>query len=150
MSNGNDSHPKVLAFALVVVAVTSAFILYMNWKLTNILAAPDWCARAISAEKLAKARDQTSCGELLLKQVGSLAINNHIYAGVIALCLLALMVIVVAAGNISFSVSKSGASANIGKTKVDQVVDQVVGGAKEEGERIKATGQITPPPGEDG
>lgn len=139
MTDKRTALPKVMGFALICVAATSIFVFVMNWRLTNILAAPDWCARAINAEKLAKAGDQTSCGELLLKQVGSLAINNHIYAGVIALCLLALMVIVVASGNINLSFGKSGGSVNLGRDKrpVEEAVDQVVDATAAEAEAIK-------------
>lgn len=104
--------------ALVCVAVTSAFIMWMSYKLVEILSAPDWCARAINAERLSTTRATSSlelCKELLLKQVGSLAVNSHIYAFVIALCLLVLIVIVIAGGKLSFQASKDGVSANVGK-----------------------------------
>lgn len=104
--------------ALICVAATSAFIMWMSYRLVEILSAPDWCARAINAERLSATRATSSlelCKELLLKQVGSLAINSHIYAGVIALCLLVLIVIVIAGGKLSFQASKDGVSANVGK-----------------------------------
>jgi hypothetical protein len=100
---------KVLAFALLCVAASSAFVMYQQYRVTYILAAPDWCVRAINAERLSTARSESafeSCVSLLDKQVGSLAISNHIYAGIIALCLLVLMVIVVAGGKLKFKASK--------------------------------------------
>lgn len=108
----------IRAFALLCVAVTSGFVMWMSYRLTDILAAPEWCARAINAERLATDRATSSvelCKELLFRQVGSLATNSHIYAGVIALCLLVLIVIVIAGGEVSFSANKSGVTANIGK-----------------------------------
>lgn len=111
-------HNPIRVAALVCVAVTSVFVMVMSKKLIDILSAPDWCARAINAEKLTTGRATSSvelCKELLLKQVGSLAMNSHIYAGTIALCLLVLIVIVIAGGKLSFQASKAGVSANVGK-----------------------------------
>lgn len=95
--------PIVRVFALVCVAVTSTFVMAMGWWLVNILAAPNWCNRAVSA---ANKGDQpefavTGCFSLLKDQVAALALTGHIYAGVIAFCLAALMVIVVANGRAS-------------------------------------------------
>lgn len=112
-----QSH-TVRTFAVVTVAITSIFVMAMAWWLTTILAAPDWCARAINAEKITGGRATSAfetCKDLLLKQVGSLALNSHIYAGITALCLLVLIVIVIAGGRLSFTASKTGVSANVGK-----------------------------------
>jgi uncharacterized iron-regulated membrane protein len=109
---------KVLAFALICVAVSSAFVMWQQYRVTNILAAPDWCIRAINAEKLSTVRTESAferCVQLLDKQVGSLAISNHIYAGIIALCLLVLMVIVVAGGRLKFRASKDEVEADISR-----------------------------------
>ena len=141
------SEPKpnqgVIIFALICVAVTTVFVLAMNWWITNILAAPDWCARAVKAEQLSPGRQTSSCGELLLKQVGSLAINNHIYAGIVALCLLVLIVIVVANGQLSFSANKSGVSANVGHdappvTPKEEGAKQVASTAVAEAAKVSA------------
>lgn len=45
--------------------------------------------------------------------MSALAINSYIFGGVIALCLAALMIIVVAGGRLSFTGNKDGVSANI-------------------------------------
>lgn len=109
---------KVLAFALLCVAASSAFVMYQQYRVTDILASPDWCVRAVNAEKLSAVRSSSafeSCVELMDKQVGSLAISNHIYAGIIALCLLVLMVIVVAGGKLKFAASKDRVEVDVGK-----------------------------------
>lgn len=114
---GGPAH-KIVGFALVCVAVSTGFIIHMQMKLTDILAAPDWCARAINAEKLAAGRQATSietCKDLLLKQVGSLALNSHIFAGIIAVCLLVLIVIVVAGAQLRGKVSRDGAEVDISR-----------------------------------
>lgn len=106
----------VLGFALACVAVTSAFVMYMVVWLTNLMSDPSWCDRAIGA-----ARDATQqsafggCFALLTQQMSALAINSYIFGGVIALCLLTLMVIVVAGGKISFTGSRDGVSGSIGR-----------------------------------
>lgn len=108
----------IRTFALICVAITSLFIMAMSYWLTTILAAPDWCGRAINAEKLSAARATSAvelCKDLLLEQVNALANNSHIYSGSIALCLVALMLIVVAGGRISFSASKTGVAGNISR-----------------------------------
>lgn len=135
---------KILAFALLCVAASSIFVIYMQIHLTEILATPDWCVRAINAEKLAQTRSATAfdgCVQLMDKQVGSLALNSHIFAGIIALCLLVLMVIVVAGGKLSFSASKTGVSADIGRDKVAQAAHQVADAAEKEATSISAAGE---------
>lgn len=114
----HQPHNTIRTFALICVAITSVFIMAMSYWLTTILAAPEWCGRAINAEKLSSARATSSvelCKDLLLEQVNALANNSHIYSGSIALCLIALMLIVVAGGRISFSASKAGVSGNIAR-----------------------------------
>lgn len=131
----------IRGFAVIVVAVISAYIMYMGYRLVDILSAPDWCARAINAEKLAESRATSAvdlCKDLLLKQVGSLATNSHIYAGVVALCLLTLIVIVIAGGKLSLSASKSGVNANIGKD-ADHAAQHVADEAQVAADEVKLT-----------
>lgn len=114
----------IRTYAVIVVSITSAFIMWMSYWLTKILAAPDWCARAINAEKLSTARATSAvelCKDLLLEQVGALGMNSHIYAGVIGLCLLVLMVIVIAGGHVSFKADKTGLSGDIGGAEATPV-----------------------------
>ncbi len=130
----------IRTFALVVVTATSAFVMGMSYWLTTILAAPDWCARAINGEKLTGGRATSAiegCRDLLFKQVGSLATNSHIFAGVIAMCLLVLMVIVIAGGRLSFSASKTGVTANVGKDDVPAAAEAVAEAAVDKAEQIK-------------
>lgn len=125
----------------------------MSKKLIDILSAPDWCARAINAEKLTTGRATSSvelCKELLLKQVGSLAMNSHIYAGTIALCLLVLIVIVIAGGKLSFQATKEGVSANVGKDDVQQAAalaaTQTAEAAEDKATEIREAVDFTIPP----
>lgn len=104
----------ILIFGLVCVAITSAFVMAMNWRLVNVMTSPDWCARAISAEKLTGTRDASSCVGLMTIQLKSAAVVNYIYAGTIALCLLVLMAVVVAGARLKASGSADGVSVDIG------------------------------------
>ncbi len=111
----------VRTFALIVVAITSAFIMVMVVWSTIILASPDWCGRSVGAEKASPGRTLDglrACINLMGDQISALAWNSHIYAGTIALCLLVLMVIVIAGGHVSFSANKSGVSGDIGQNAV--------------------------------
>ena len=95
--------PVVRIFALICVAVTSAYVMWQGWRLVDILAAPTWCSRAINASNEGDQPEfaVSGCFSLLKDQVAALAVTTHIYAGVIAFCLAALMVIVVANGRAS-------------------------------------------------
>lgn len=103
-------------FALVCVAVTSVFVMCMGIWLITLLSDKGWCDRAIGAAKDAALRQNAfaGCFSLLTQQMSALAVNSYIYGGTIALCLAALMVIVVAGGKISFRGGKDGVEANIG------------------------------------
>lgn len=137
----------IRGFAVLVAGIVSVYVMWMGWRLVEILSAPDWCARAINAEKLANSRAATSvelCRDLLLKQIGSLATNSHIYAAVIALCLLTLIVIVIAGGKLSVSASKSGLNANIGKDDVEQAAQHVADEAQVAANEVKTTAAPSP------
>jgi hypothetical protein len=112
-------------FALVCVAITSAYVMWMGWRLVETLSSPGWCNRALKADEIAPSGTfdaLEACVGLLSIQLKSLATNSHIYAGVIALCLLALMVIVVAGGHLSVG-SKLG-NVNIGSGPVEEAKAQ--------------------------
>lgn len=120
MADAKPVKHTLRTFALICVAITSAYVMWMGVWHTNLLATKDWCIRALGA---GDAADQGSrefikgaeaCVGLLGQQVEALALNSHMYAGVIALCLLALMVIVIAGGKISFK-GPGGFGGSVGK-----------------------------------
>lgn len=128
----------VRTFALICVAVISAFIMYMRWWELEVLSSPDWCNRAMKAEQLdagSRLDAALACVGLQAVQIKSIATNSYIDGGTIALCLLALMVIVVAGGHLSVA-SKLG-SVNIGKDKVD-AAEHVLDKAQEGVAEVKA------------
>src|SRR5882757_2317063 len=96
----------IRGFAVLCVAVTSAFVMYMSYHLLQILSGPGWCATALGAGKAASAdgspvKGLEACVGLLTIQLKSLATNSFVFGGVIAMCLLTLIVIVIAGGKIS-------------------------------------------------
>lgn len=106
----------IRTFALVCVAITSGFLMYLAYWLISILSAPDWCTRAIGAAQQSNRPESAigSCFVLLQQQIAALALNSHIAIGIIALCLGVLMVIVVAGGKLSFRAGKDGVNADVG------------------------------------
>jgi hypothetical protein len=113
-------------FAVLCVAVTSAFVMYMSYKVVQTLSGPGWCRTALGAEKVSSTdgtiKGLDACVGLLTIQLKSLANNSYIFGGVIALCLLTLIVIVIAGGKLSFAATATGVNANIGKDALPVVV----------------------------
>lgn len=133
-------HNTIRTFALVCVAISTAFVIGMGIWLTTILTGRDWCALAVGAAKSAEGAVRpeyavSGCFGLLKQQVSALAFNSHIYAATIGFCLLALMVIVVAGGRLSFKASATGVEGNIGEA--GEAADKVAGAAVEKAEEIK-------------
>ena len=107
--------------ALVIVAVVGAYIMWMGYRLNETLAGPDWCAKAIQAERITPGNTfvgLVACVDLLKLQVSAIASNSHILFGVIALVLLVLVVIVIAGGRLNFKAGPEGISGDIGKEPV--------------------------------
>lgn len=137
----------VRTFALICVAVTSAFVMYMRYWQLSILSSPDWCNRAMKAEQLdasSRLDAALACVGMQTIQIKSIATNSFIDGGTIALCLLALMVIVVAGGHLSVA-TKLG-SVNVGRDKVD-AAEHVLDKAQQGVEEVKAG--VKPPKADD-
>lgn len=103
-------------FAVLCVAVTSLFVMWMSFRLLNVLSGPGWCATAFGAGKVAgtePVKGLDACVGMLTIQLKSLATNSYIFGGVIALCLLTLIVIVIAGGKLSVDASATGVKADI-------------------------------------
>jgi hypothetical protein len=119
----------IRGFAVLCVAITSGYVMWMGYRINEVLAGPLWCARAIGADK-ADANSHVdaanSCVSLQTIQLKSLSTNSHILFAVVALCLLTLIVIVIAGGEVKFSASKTGVSGAIGRDVDDAVPVEVV------------------------
>jgi hypothetical protein len=130
---------NIRGFALICVAATSAYIMWMGWWINTTLAAPQWCARALGAGNII-GKDKTvqgleGCIDLLKIQLNSLAWNSHILFGVVALCLLVLIVIVIAGGKFSFKASKEGIEGDIGEAP--QAAQVVADAAQNKADEVK-------------
>ncbi len=125
-------HP-VRFFALICVAATSLFMMVAAFRLLDVLSSPDWCGKAIQAERITPGtsfQGLTGCIDILKLQLESLAWDSHLVFGSFALCLLVLIVIVIAGGKLSVSASKTGLNANIGKD-VEEAAQHVADKAQE-------------------
>lgn len=139
--------------AVICVAITSVFIMYMSYTLITVLSGPGWCRTALGAEK-SSATDGTikgldACVGLLTIQLKSLANNSYIFGGVIGLCLLTLIVIVIAGARLDFTASATGVSANIDRGAAPKAAQTVATAAQATADVIKETlpsGPAMPPP----
>jgi hypothetical protein len=120
--------------AVICVAVTSIYVMVMSKKLIEILSGPEWCGKALQAEKISSQNfgGLTACIALLQIQLKALALNSYIFAAVIALCLLTLIVIVIAGGYVSFNFSQKGAGGTIGGTPQPAEAAQAVADSAQE------------------
>lgn len=160
----SKQHPRntIRTWALVATFLTSGAVVYFGWWLISLLAAPDWCDRAIGAAKDAQARPEFSvngCFQLLNKQVDALALNSHFAIGTLAMCLAVLVVIVMAGGRLSFKADKTGLQAEFerddgkveGARRVEQAAHDEAEAIVKEAKPIPATidksGQIVPDDG---
>jgi len=124
----------IRGFAVLCVAVTSAFVMYMSYHLLQILSGPGWCATALGAGKAASAdgspvKGLEACVGLLTIQLKSLATNSFVFGGVIAMCLLTLIVIVIAGGKISGEASTAGVKLDIGTETIAAAAAGAAAGA---------------------
>ena len=111
-------HPRntIRTFALVCVAFSSAYVIGMGIWITWLIGMTDWCARVVGSAKYADGRPDfaiSGCVTVMRDQISGLSRSLLIYAGVIALCLLVLMVIVVAGGRLSFRGNRDGIEGDI-------------------------------------
>lgn len=135
-------------FAVLCVTVISGFIMWMAEWIIGVLSGPGWCRTALGAEKVSGSdgtiKGLDACVGLLTIQLRSLATNSYIMLGVIAMCLLVLIVVVIAGARLDFKASASGIEANVasdatdaakkvaedGKDALDQSVNEVKEAAK--------------------
>jgi hypothetical protein len=133
-------HNPIRAFAVLCVAVIAAYIMWMGWRLSNILSSPEWCGKALQADRItpdSKFDGLTACVGLLQIQLRAIATDSHIFAGVVALCLLTLIVIVIAGGRLAFSASKTGISGNMSSSE-----DAAAAAAQTAGAAVAEAGKI--------
>jgi hypothetical protein len=117
MGTMNKPSFSIRTFAVICVAVTSAYVMWLGNKVNDTLSGPGWCRTALGAEK-ASSTDGTikgldACVGLLTIQLKSLSTNSHILLGTIALCLAVLIIIVVANARFTGEVGPTGAKGEV-------------------------------------
>lgn len=132
------NHP-IRAFALLCVAVTSAFLGYLALKLIGVLSSPSWCSTALQAERIT-AKDTfvglTACIDLLKIQLSALALNSQIVIGTFALCLGVLVVIVIAGARLAGE-GPGGVKFDVSSDPVSRAADEVADAAVDKADEIK-------------
>lgn len=127
----------IRAFALVCVAATSAFFAYLAYWLISILSSPEWCAKAVQAERITPGNTFAGllgCIDILKMQVGSLAQALLIVIGTFALCLGVLVVIVIAGAKLAGKIL--GNEVNVSRD-VEEAADEVADAAVDKADEIK-------------
>lgn len=112
----------ISTFAVLCVAISGLFVGYMIIWQTGILTSPDWCKRAMGAEKVAPGQttEQTlealkSCNSSLLVQLNAIATDSHIDHTVIGIVVVVLIVVVVAGARASWKLSTSGFEGSVAR-----------------------------------
>lgn len=129
----------IRGFAVICVAVTSVYVMVMSYRLIQILSGPEWCGKALQAERISSQGfgGLTACVDLLKIQLKALATNSFIFGGVVALCLLTLIVIVIAGGRLDLKASRGGIEGSIGKD-APQAAQAVADSAQDTADVIKS------------
>ena len=135
----------VSTFAVVCVAAIAVFLGYLALRLIGVLESPNWCGRAIQAERITPSANfsgLTSCNELLAIQLKALALIAQISVSSYALTLLVLIVIVVAGARASAKFSMQGVEFDVGKhSPAVAAAEKVADAAADEAEDIKEESQ---------
>lgn len=126
-------------WALICVFATSLLFGYLAIHLIDILQSPDWCARAIQADRITPGSTfvgLTGCMDLLKMQVGSLAKALLIVIGTFALCLGTLVVIVVAGARLAGKIFGNDINISRDRDPASQAAKQVAGAAVDEAKNV--------------
>ena len=104
-------------FAVLCVAITSGFVMWLASWVIGVLAGPGWCRTALGAEKVSGSdgtiKGLDACVGLLTIQLRALATNSFIMLGVMAMSLLVLVVVVIAGARLDLKASATGVEANM-------------------------------------
>ena len=130
----------ISSFAVLCVAAIAVFLGYLALRLIGVLESPNWCGRAIQAERItpsATFSGLTSCDSLLEIQLKALALIAQISVSSYALTLLVLIIVVVAGARASAKLSMQGMELDVGRhgdpavRAAEKVADAAVDEAKE-------------------
>ena len=125
-------------FAVFCVACTSAWLGYMSYQLLAVVESPDWCAKAIQAERITPGSTfvgLATCVDLLKIQLNGAVTGFHISLGAFAFSLVVLIVVVVAGAKASGKLP-GGMEFNVGKDPA-AAAEHVVRGAEVAAAEVK-------------
>jgi hypothetical protein len=131
---------NIRSWALLAVAVSSAFTIGIAIWLIAILSTQDWCGKALGAAKYATGRPANAidaCFMLMNEQVSILGNALLIVIGVQAISLAVLVVIVLAGGRLSLTASKDGVSGEVSSDPIAKAARDVADAADDKAEEIE-------------
>lgn len=108
----------ISTFAVLCVMATGAFLGYVTLQLLGVLSSPDWCGKALQAERITPGNTfvgLTACVDLLKLQVQAQASALLISIGGYNLVLVVLIVVVVAGARASGKADHTGFAFNVGR-----------------------------------
>jgi multidrug efflux pump subunit AcrB len=127
-------------FAVLCVGCIAGFIMWTASWVLAVLASPGWCRTALGAEKVSGSdgtiKGLDACVGLLTIQLKALAANSYIFGGVMALCLLVLIVIVIAGAKLDVLANKDGVHALMSRD-APAAAQQVADRAQDAADTIK-------------
>lgn len=130
----------ISTFAVFCVASTAGWLGYMSYRLLGVVASPDWCSKAIQAERISPGSTfvgLTACVDMLKIQLGGAVSAFHIVLGSFSFSLIVLIVVVVAGAKASGKLGSSGVEFDVGKEREDAAAQHVVEGAKDAAAEVK-------------
>lgn len=140
-------HP-IRTIAVMFLGAMGTFLGYMTVWLTNTLSGPEWCGKALQAERISSQAfgGLTACVDLLKIQLESLADVLKMSVGSFALGMIVLVVVVLAGSKASLTLP-GGIGGNIGSNDpVSEAADKVAGAAVDKAEQVKTDAAIAPKP----
>lgn len=131
-----------ISFFAVVCVASAAWLLYIiTDRLLDVLESPQWCAKAIQAERISPGttfKGLDSCLELLKMQLSSLGTGFHIALGAFSFSLIVLVVVVIAGAKANAKLP-GGLELDVGPAKAaaNAAADHVAAGAEEAAAEVK-------------
>lgn len=126
-------------FAVLCTLAAGSFLAYTTLRLLNILTSPEWCSKAIQAERITPGNTfvgLTSCVAMTMEQVKALATALLISISGSNFVLLVLVIVVVAGAKANFKIGKEGFEGNVSRD-VEDAADKVADAAVDKADEIK-------------
>lgn len=141
-----------ISFFAVICVASAAYLLYIiTDRLLDVLESPQWCGKAIQAEKISPGttfKGLDSCLDLLKMQLSALGTGFHIALGAFAFSMIVLVVVVVAGARASGKVGSSGLEFDINRHDAPypaaKAAEETAEAAVDKAQEIAAEGEEQP------